>query len=139
MESTIVEGPGTVVPDLVDIGDGDLPRMRWVCCIIRPERLDAVKDALEQLHVVGGMTVSDVRGFGRQKGQVEHYRGGEYVVRFVPKIRLDLALRLEDVDRVLQALASAARTGQVGDGKVFVIPLRQALRIRTGERGSVAL
>ncbi len=113
--------------------------MNLLWCVIRPERLDAVKEALTQAHVVGGMTITEVRGFGRQKGHVEHYRGEEYVIRFLPKIRVDIAVRREDLERTLTAVAQAARTGQVGDGKIFVVAMRHALRIRTGERGMTAL
>ena len=112
--------------------------MRLVIAIIRPDKLDAVTDALDKQHVVG-MTVSDVRGFGRQKGQVEHYRGGEYTIRFIPKVRLDVVVQDEDVDRVLTTVGKVARTGNIGDGKIFVIDVANALRIRTGEKGTSAL
>ncbi len=112
--------------------------MQFVSCVIRPESLEAVTTALAQLNV-GGMTVTDVRGFGRQKGQVEHYRGGEYTIRFLPKVRVEVAVRREDVNDVVAAIGQAARTGKVGDGKVFVSDLRDALRVRTGERSSLAL
>lgn len=112
--------------------------MKMVSCIIRPEKLDAVTDALDRLHIVG-MTVSDVRGFGRQKGQTEHYRGGEYTIRFVPKVRLDIVVQDEDVNKVMGSISESARTGNVGDGKVFVIDIPAALRIRTGEQGTSAL
>ena len=108
--------------------------MKLVTCFIRPDKLDTVADALDKQHVVG-MTVTDVRGFGRQKGQVEHYRGGEYTILFIPKVRLDIAVQTEHVDRVMAAVSQAARTGQVGDGKIFVTPMLAAMRIRTGERG----
>ena len=112
--------------------------MKFISCVIRPDKLDSVTDALDKQHIVG-MTVTDVRGFGRQKGQVEHYRGGEYTVRFVPKVKVDIVIASEEVDRVMTAVGKAARTGQVGDGKIFVLDLRDALRIRTGERGRNAL
>lgn len=112
--------------------------MKLVSCIIRPESLDAVKEALNALQV-GGMTITDVRGFGRQKGQVEHYRGGEYTIRFLPKVRVDVAVHAEQVEGVLDAMSRAGRTGQVGDGKAFVFDLHDVLRIRTGEQGSTAL
>ena len=112
--------------------------MRLLSVFIRPERLDAVTAAVDQLSV-GGMTAADVRGFGRQKGQVEHYRGGTYTIRFVPKVRVDVAVRADDVERVLSAVGHAARTGQVGDGKAFAFELRDMMRVRTGERGIGAL
>ena len=112
--------------------------MKLISCIIRPESLEAVKEALNQLPV-GGVTITDVRGFGRQKGQVEHYRGGEYTIRFLPKIRMDMAVHAEDVDQIVTAIGKAGRTGQVGDGKIFIMDLQQALRIRTGEKGASAL
>lgn len=112
--------------------------MKLVTCIIRPDKLDAVTNALDKQHIVG-MTVSDVRGFGRQKGQVEHYRGGEYTIRFISKLRIDIVVQDQDVDKVLKIVADAARTGNVGDGKAFVTPVEDALRIRTGEKGTSAL
>ena len=113
--------------------------MKLVSCMIRPESVEAVKEALDALQVVGGITITEVRGFGRQRGQVEHYRGGEYTIRLLPKIKVDVAIREEDIDRVVTAIGKAARTGQVGDGKVFVQELRNAVRIRTGEQGATAL
>ena len=112
--------------------------MKLITCIIRPDKLDAVTDALDKQYITG-MTVTDVRGFGRQKGQVEHYRGQEYVLRFLSKLKLDIAVREGEVDRVLAAIGKAGHTGQVGDGKVFVVDLHQVVRIRTGERGAAAL
>ncbi len=112
--------------------------MKLVTCVIRPEKLDVVADALDKQHIVG-MTVTDVRGFGRQKGQVEHYRGGEYTIRFLSKVKLEVAVHAQDADQVLTAIQKAARTGQVGDGKVFVTELRNVVRIRTGEKGTSAL
>ncbi len=112
--------------------------MKLVTCIIRPDKLDAVTDALDKQHVVG-MTVSDVRGFGRQKGQVEHYRGGEYTIRFIPKVKIDVVVQDQDVETVITTLSKTARTGNIGDGKVFILDVKDALRIRTGERGSSAL
>ena len=112
--------------------------MKWLSCVIRPESLEPVTAALNALGV-GGITATDVRGFGRQKGQVEHYRGGEYTIRFIPKVQLNVAVLAKDLDPVLTAIATAARTGAVGDGKVFVTELRQVVRIRTGEKGSSAL
>ena len=112
--------------------------MKLISCIIRQEKLDAVKDALDKIHIVG-MTVTDVRGFGRQKGQVEHYRGGSYTINFIPKVKLDLVIQDEDADRVMTIIGEAARTGKVGDGKIFVLDVGNAMRIRTGEKGTSAL
>ncbi len=112
--------------------------MKLVTCVIRPDKLDAVTDALDKQHVVG-MTVTDVRGFGRQKGQVEHYRGGEYTIRFIPKVRMDIVVQDQDVDTVVTTIGRVARTGNIGDGKIFVVNVQDALRIRTGERGTSAL
>ena len=112
--------------------------MKLVTCIIRPDKLEAVADALDKQHVVG-MTVTDVRGFGRQKGQVEHYRGGEYTIRFIPKVRLDVVVQDQDVETVLTTVGKVARTGNIGDGKAFVVGVSDAMRIRTGERGTSAL
>ena len=112
--------------------------MKLVTCFIRPEKLDAVKDALDAQHIVG-MTVTDVRGFGRQKGQVEHYRGEAYTIRFVSKVRIDLCVQDEDVQRVMATIRDASKTGNVGDGKIFVTPVENAMRIRTGESGTSAL
>ena len=112
--------------------------MKMVTCIVRPEKLDSITDTLDKLHIVG-MTVTDVRGFGRQKGQVEHYRGGEYTIRFINKVRLDVVVQDEDVKKVMDAVSKVARTSNVGDGKIFVTPVENALRIRTGEVGTSAL
>lgn len=106
--------------------------------IVRHYKLDDVKDALTRAGVQG-MTVSEVRGFGRQKGHKEQYRGAEYVVDFVPKIKIEVAVPDELMEAVIEAIATAGRTGQVGDGKIFVVPIAEAVRIRTGERGEVAL
>ena len=113
--------------------------MRLVSAMIRPECVEAVTGALDRLGVMGGMTVTDVRGFGRQRGQVEHYRGGEYRARFVSKVRVDIAVRGRDVEAVLETMSHAARTGHVGDGKIVVAELLHAIRIRTGERGAGVL
>ena len=112
--------------------------MKLLTCIIRPDKLDAVTDALDKQDIVG-MTVMDVRGFGRQKGQVEHYRGGEYTIRFIPKVRIDVVVQDQDVDKVLTTISKVARTGNIGDGKVFIIEVPNAMRIRTGEKGTSAL
>ena len=112
--------------------------MKMVTCLVRPEKLDPITNILDKLHIVG-MTVTDVRGFGRQKGQVEHYRGGEYTIRFIPKVRIDIVVQDEDVKKVIDAVSGVARTQKVGDGKIFVTPVENAVRIRTGELGTSAL
>ncbi len=113
-------------------------QMKMITCFVRPEKLEPITNILDKLHIVG-MTVTDVRGFGRQKGQVEHYRGGEYTIRFIPKVRIDLAVQDEDVKKVMEAISKVSRTENVGDGKIFVTPVENALRIRTGEVGTSAL
>ena len=112
--------------------------MKLIIAIIKPFKLDEVREALNRLGV-SGMTVSEVKGYGRQKGHTEIYRGAEYVVNFLPKVRIEVAVASQDADRVIEALTNAARTGQIGDGKIFVTPLEHALRIRTGETDSDAL
>jgi len=112
--------------------------MKLVTCIIRPDKLDVVTDALDKQHIVG-MTVTDVRGFGRQKGQVEHYRGGEYTIRFIPKVRIDLVVQDQDVEGAIATISKVTRTGNIGDGKLFVLDVKDAMRIRTGEKGTNAL
>jgi nitrogen regulatory protein P-II 1 len=106
--------------------------------IIKPFRLDAVKEALQQLGIQG-MTVSEVRGFGRQKGHAELYRGAEYTVDFVPKVKLEVVVAEDLAPKVVDAVSEAARTGKIGDGKIFVYPLQDIVRIRTGERGPQAI
>ena len=117
---------------------GGRSTMKMVTAIVRPEKLEPITSALDKLHIVG-MTVTDVRGFGRQKGQVEHYRGGEYTIRFINKVRLDVVVQDEDVKKVMDAVSKVARTSNVGDGKIFVTPVDNAMRIRTGEVGTSAL
>jgi len=112
--------------------------MRKVEAIIKPFQLDQVKSALGGIGV-RGMTVTEVKGFGRQKGHTEHYRGAEYVVEFLPKIKLEITVGDDQVDRVVDAVREAAHTGRIGDGKIFVLPLVEAIRIRTGEHGADAL
>ena len=112
--------------------------MKMVTCFVRPEKLESITDILDKSHIVG-MTVTDVRGFGRQKGQVEHYRGGEYTIRFINKVRIDIVVQDEDVKKVMDAVSKVARTNNVGDGKIFVTPVDNAMRIRTGEVGTSAL
>jgi nitrogen regulatory protein P-II 2 len=112
--------------------------MKMVIAIIKPFKLDDVRSALADVGVQG-ITVTEVKGFGRQKGHTELYRGAEYVVDFLPKVKLELAVDDEQVDRVVEAIIETARTGKIGDGKIFVAELGQAVRIRTGEAGSRAL
>jgi len=112
--------------------------MKKIEAIIKPFKLEEVKDALGEVGIEG-MTVTEVKGFGRQKGHTELYRGAEYVVDFLPKVKLELAVDDEQVDRVVEAIIETARTGKIGDGKIFVADLGQAVRIRTGEAGSHAL
>ena len=112
--------------------------MKVVVAVIKPFKLDEVKDALEGLGVQG-MTVSDARGFGRQRGHTEVYRGAEYQVDFVPKTRIEIACDDEQVDEVVKAIVTGARTDSIGDGKVWVIPAEEVVRIRTGEKGTDAL
>ncbi|GAB2821815.1 P-II family nitrogen regulator [Lentzea nigeriaca] len=112
--------------------------MKLVTAIIKPFTLDDVKSSLEQLGVLG-MTVSEVQGYGRQKGHTEVYRGAEYSVDFVPKIKVEVVVDDNQVDKVLEAVVEAARTGKIGDGKVWVTPVDAVVRVRTGERGSDAL
>jgi nitrogen regulatory protein P-II 1 len=106
--------------------------------VIKPFKLDEVKEALHGIGIQG-MTVTEVRGFGRQKGHTELYRGAEYVVDFLPKIKLEIAVTDDMVDKVVDTIVSAANTGRIGDGKIFVLPMEEAIRIRTGERGPEAV
>lgn len=112
--------------------------MKFVIAIIQPHRLDAVREALQAIHIEG-MTVTEVRGYGRQGGHKEIYRGAEYAIAFVPKLRLEVAVTDERADDVVHAIQEAARTGKVGDGKIFVLDLQAALRVRTGETDAEAL
>jgi nitrogen regulatory protein PII len=112
--------------------------MRKVEAIIKPFKLDEVKEALQGIGVQG-MTVSEVKGFGRQKGHTELYRGAEYVVDFLPKIKIEIACSDDMVDKIVQAIVQAANTGRIGDGKIFVYPLQDVIRIRTGESGPDAV
>jgi nitrogen regulatory protein P-II 2 len=112
--------------------------MKLVTAIIKPFKLDEVRDALLAVGV-HGMTVTEVKGYGRQRGHTELYRGAEYAVNFLPKIRVEVAVADADAGKVVEALGSAAKTGQIGDGKIFVTPIEHALRIRTGETGADAL
>ncbi|WP_034273400.1 P-II family nitrogen regulator [Haloechinothrix halophila] len=112
--------------------------MKLITAIIKPFTLDDVRSALEQLGVLG-MTVSEVQGYGRQKGHTEVYRGAEYAVDFVAKLRIEVVTDESSVDKVIEAITSAAHTGKIGDGKVWVTPVEQVVRVRTGERGTDAL
>ncbi|MGI9330883.1 MAG: P-II family nitrogen regulator [Gammaproteobacteria bacterium] len=112
--------------------------MKLITAIIKPFRLDDVRNALSEVGV-NGMTVSEVKGFGRQRGHTELYRGAEYVVDFLPKAKVEAAVADDLVERAVEAIADAARTGKVGDGKIFITPLEQAIRIRTGETDDSAL
>ncbi|HIK75256.1 MAG: P-II family nitrogen regulator [Alcanivorax sp.] len=112
--------------------------MKMITAVIKPFKVDDVRDALAQIGVQG-MTVTEVKGFGRQKGHTELYRGAEYVVDFVPKVKLELAVVDERVDQAVEAIAQAASSGKIGDGKIFITALEQALRIRTGETDDDAL
>ena len=112
--------------------------MKLVTAIIQPHRLDTVREALTALGVAG-MTVTEVRGYGRQKGHTEIYRGAEYTIAFTPKLKIEVALPNDRVDEVIGAITQAARTGRIGDGKIFISNIEQAIRIRTGESGPDAL
>ena len=112
--------------------------MKLVSAIIKPFKLDDVREALSELGVTG-ITVTEVKGFGRQKGHTELYRGAEYVVDFLPKIKVEVAVADDRLDAVIEAIATAARTGKIGDGKIFIFDLMQAVRIRTGESGAEAI
>lgn len=112
--------------------------MKKIEAIIKPFKLDEVKDAISELGIKG-MTVSEVKGFGRQKGHTELYRGAEYVVDFLPKIRIEVIIADADVSKVTQAIINAAKTGRIGDGKIFVLPVEEVIRIRTGETGENAI
>jgi nitrogen regulatory protein P-II 2 len=112
--------------------------MKLVTAIIKPFKLDDVREALSEVGVQG-VTVTEVKGFGRQKGHTELYRGAEYVVDFLPKVKLEVAIDADMLDRVIEAITKSARTGKIGDGKIFVFDLEQVVRIRTGETGKGAL
>ncbi|MDR0529766.1 MAG: P-II family nitrogen regulator [Zoogloeaceae bacterium] len=112
--------------------------MKKIEAIIKPFKLDEVRESLSEQGVMG-LTVTEVKGFGRQKGHTELYRGAEYVVDFLPKLKIEAVLRDEQVDMAVEAIIKAARTGKIGDGKIFVFPVEEAIRIRTGESGADAL
>ncbi len=115
-----------------------MPRMKKIEAIIKPFRLEDVKEALAEIGIEG-MTVSEVKGFGRQKGHTEIYRGSEYTVDFLPKVKFEIVVLEERVQRAVDAIVQAAKTGKIGDGKVFVLPIEDAVRIRTEERGDIAI
>ena len=112
--------------------------MKKLECIVRPEKLDDVKSALEALGI-HGMTISEIRGVGRQKGHTEYYRGSEYKVDFLPKVKIEVIISDEMLGQSVEAIATSAKTGKFGDGKIFVFPVEEAIRIRTGELGAQAL
>ena len=112
--------------------------MKKIECVIRPHKLDEVKAALEAVGIVG-MTVTDVRGYGHQRGRTEKYRGNTYVVNLLPKVKLEIVVPDDRAEEALEIALEAARTGEIGDGKIFVAEVEQAIRIRTGERGDTAL
>ena len=112
--------------------------MKLVTAIIKPFKLDDVRESLSEIGVQG-ITVTEVKGFGRQKGHTELYRGAEYVVDFLPKVKIDVAIDDKDLDRVIEAITKAVNTGKIGDGKIFVVNLEQAIRIRTGETDTDAI
>lgn len=112
--------------------------MKLITSIIKPFKLDAVRDALSEVNV-SGLTITEVKGFGRQKGHTELYRGAEYAVDFLPKIKIEVAVKDEDVEKICELITQAAHTGEIGDGKIFVSNLERVIRIRTGEQDSNAL
>jgi nitrogen regulatory protein PII len=113
--------------------------IRLVQAVIRPEKLDAVREALNKLNLVGGVTVTNVRGYGRQRGSSEHYMGVPYTLRFLDKVKIEIAVSNDDLQQVMTLISHLAHTGNVGDGKIFVMDLKSAMRIRTGEKGVDAL
>lgn len=112
--------------------------MKKIEAVVKPFKLDEVKEALQEIGIQG-ITITDVRGFGRQKGHTELYRGAEYVVDFLPKVKIEVVVEDQMVERVVEAIIQAARTGRIGDGKIFIIPVDEAIRIRTGESGANAI
>ncbi len=112
--------------------------MKKIEAVIKPFKLDDVKDALNEIGIQG-MTLSEVKGYGRQKGHKEIYRGAEYVVDFIPKLKIEIVVAAEQVEEVVNCIQQAVNTGKIGDGKIFVLPVEEALRVRTGERGKEAL
>src|SRR5688500_1513679 len=135
------QGPnlhGSLVFAIVRPATKGEPAMQLIIAIIKPFKLDEVRDALTAIGV-HGMTISEVKGYGRQKGHTEIYRGAEYAVHFLPKVRIEVAVPDEQADRVIDAITAAAKTGQIGDGKIFVTNISRAVRIRTGETNNDAL
>ncbi len=112
--------------------------MKYIIAVIKPHRLEHVREALAALGIEG-MTVSEVKGHGRQKGHTEVYRGAEYVVNFLPKVKIEVAVTEDMMDKALEAIQQAAKTGQIGDGKIFVLPIEKTIRVRTGETDADAL
>jgi nitrogen regulatory protein P-II 1 len=112
--------------------------MKQITAVIKPFKLEEVREALADVGV-SGLTVTEVKGFGRQKGHTELYRGAEYVVDFLPKVKVEVVVKDDDVDRVVESIIGAAKTGKIGDGKIFVTPVEQVIRIRTGERDESAI
>ena len=112
--------------------------MKKIEAIIKPFKLDDMKEALNQIGIQG-MTISDVKGYGRQKGHTEIYRGAEYVVDFIPKVKVEIVVAADRVDAVVKTIQDAVNTGKIGDGKIFVLPVEEAIRVRTGERGKDAI
>jgi nitrogen regulatory protein P-II 1 len=129
---------GTLIENARTLRSGGARLMKKIEAIIKPFKLDEVKEALHEVGV-SGITVTEAKGFGRQKGHTELYRGAEYVVDFLPKVKLEVVVDDALAERVVEAIANAAQTGRIGDGKIFVIPVDTAVRIRTGERGSDAI
>ena len=112
--------------------------MKQITAVIKPFKLDEVREALSEMGI-SGLTVTEVKGFGRQKGHTELYRGAEYVVDFLPKVKIEIVVATEQVDAAIEAIIKAARTGKIGDGKIFVMPVEQVVRIRTGETNEAAI
>jgi nitrogen regulatory protein P-II 1 len=112
--------------------------MKKIEAVIKPFKLDDVKEALNGIGIKG-MTITEVKGYGRQKGHTEIYRGAEYIIDFLPKLKIEIIVRSEQVDQVLDTIVKAARTGKIGDGKIFVLPVEQVIRVRTGERDQEAI
>src|ERR1041385_2083484 len=127
------------LPPLHQGTSGRRESIKMVSAVIRPDRLDAVKEALSKLNLVGGVTLTSVRGFGHQRGSVEHYMAVPYTIRFLDKVKIEMAVSSDDVNHVVTVISQLAHTGRVGDGKIFVTDVKTALRIRTGERGVDAL
>jgi len=134
----IAGGGGRAHPPIEANSEGSVAAMKKIEAIIKPFKLDEVKEALQEVGLKG-MTVTEVKGFGRQKGHTELYRGAEYVVDFLPKVKVEIVLDDGLADRAVEAILNAAKTDRIGDGKIFVYPLEEAIRIRTGERGADAL